>query len=430
MLFRSIDYEETDNWPGNTGIWVPFEYDGVNGLQEGWYAGRTVPDRRTGVGTFLNNRNYEVLVFSDGSSVIPIPAYPYSKAPFSVSISPLSVDEEQSDVPVTVKWDAVEDAVSYAVTIHCGDKTVERIVTGTSFRFLPKSLFALDSLHGLSFYAEVRAVDQNGVRSLNSTRSLDMSYAGHIPPNPPKAVSLTPVAVDVAADSALSCSWFAPSPAGNAPEATEAAGYDVMVVSDGFSCESRVSGTSFTFKPSAIGLAVGAGITVSVKVRSVDRYGYVSEWVESNGAKFTEAASYAADSFYLVGAKGTRNEVLFTGEECMVVLNGEVDGSFPIAVRRLVSLSGGFSAEIGTDGLVKIKGVLKPATTALMRVESYDSKGNPVYNRNGEWPVASILFYGGLVYVYDDGWKLGWLYVYDGGWKEAMTANIYDGGWR
>ena len=265
-------------------------------------------------------------------------------------------------------------------------------------------------------------------------------------PQPPSGVSLTPAGVDVSEqrDRPLQGLWRA----GNG-----ASSYDVRLYLDGGAqggvSLSRTASTKVEFTPMGP-LSVTEmknGDRVRIGVASVDSQGVQSaSRAYSNWTTYSEVASSAPTNAWLAGRRrGERNEVFFRGETADLHYSGQKDGSWPIETYRLVRLSDGKSvswdasqAARDPDALggkviaLSAPGVDRAPRTERFELRAYDARGAATYMPSGGWFRFDVLYYGGLVWVYDSEWMEGPCWVWDGStWRQADEVHVWDGStWR
>lgn len=167
---------------------------------------------------------------------------------------------------------------------------------------------------------------------------------------------------------------------------------------------------------------------------------------ESNTCEYYEIPSYAPNNGYVIGRKGTKNEILFKGEDAStakIFYSGMEDGSYPIYTYQLVRNEDGVtvtwadSEGIGFNPTYvtrAIAGVQRPRVTKTWTLKAFNTKNRPCYMKGttNQWLQIDITYYGGVVYAYDSRnkkWHEGLARVYvDGKWYEADAMFVYKNG--
>lgn len=176
---------------------------------------------------------------------------------------------------------------------------------------------------------------------------------------------------------------------------------------------------------------------------------------------YYEAKSASPDSGFLLGKRGERNWVIFTGETCKVYYSGQFDGSYPIAklvLRRSDGVEVSWKpSEAKSDSLGRyvvrdISGWPKAGDDVVFELRAYNTKNRPVYlaSYNGgateeKWLKIIVRYYGGTLYVWgksafngneteyarrsgNAGFNEGVCRVWDGeAWLEAETVYVWNG---
>lgn len=262
------------------------------------------------------------------------------------------------------------------------------------------------------------------------------SVIGHI------AVSPTRVDVAVQETKKITASW---SPSSNAR------GYKVWMKKNG--AHRTYLGTT-----SACHYSVNPFVVYKRKeIFDGDKFSFVVMPYDSNGiearretesdtCQYYEIPSYAPNSGYVMGRKGTKNEILFKGEDsstARIFYSGMKDGSYPVYTYQLVRNEDGAtitwadSQGIGTNPTYiarAIAGVQRPRVTKVWTLKAFNTKNRPCYMKDTKkkWLQISIKYYGGVVYAYDaenGKWREGLANVYaDGEWHESDSLYVYKSG--
>lgn len=279
---------------------------------------------------------------------------------------------------------------------------------------------------------------------------LDNAYVGAYPrPDVPSNVKITPSCINVAKQDSqwVTGTWGA---------AQRASSYQTFISSVADVAQNQqvymgnVNATKnrFLCRPWTGADELFDGAKFYLGVRAVDSSGVTSRndqdgiaW--SNSVTYFEIPSQSPNVGYLIGRKGTEDEILFRGESgAKLYYSGQYDGSYPIAKLRLYRESDGATIDWtpgeATTSVGKslrkmtVPGVDRPREERVWELRAYNTKGRPVYlggvKANG-WLKINVTYYGGVIYVFDgEEWHEGICYVYDGtSWHESDAVHVYTG---
>lgn len=271
----------------------------------------------------------------------------------------------------------------------------------------------------------------------------DGLYVGKYPrPANVENISLTPAKVDVANQDtqAVTGSWSA---------SQRAVGYNVQISKGGPGRNpvslGSVNRNGITLHPRK-NLNVSElfdGDQVYIGVYSFDGSGVTSTQTRWGGpVTYYEIPSRSPNAGYLIGRKGEPNQIIYKGESAVLHYSGEYNGSYAIQTYQLVRLSDGVtltwqrgdakSSSTAMEKLIalSIPGVDRPRQTRVWELRAFNVKNRAVYmDDNNEWLRISVDYYGGVVYVHDEGWREGICWVWENGtWHESDAVFVYRNG--
>jgi len=154
--------------------------------------------------------------------------------------------------------------------------------------------------------------------------------------------------------------------------------------------------------------------------------------------RYYERYSYAPTDAYLMGRRG-KNLISFRGEQSTLFFTGWSEGSYPIDYFILKREDGRewkfWKRDVQTSGAYNtislfIDKVVKPNSILWYELQAWNTKGRPVYMKNGEWFRWDIRHWGCAISVKDhDGrWRegIGWIFTPQG-WRLGDACYVFDG---
>lgn len=208
--------------------------------------------------------------------------------------------------------------------------------------------------------------------------------------------------------------------------------------------EANSSATSCTFNPkvhfaggSSVEVPIGTQYYIGVETRDSSNVS-ASEIAWSAPIAYVGNQSFSPSFAKVVGWNGVDNEIACRGERNVkLYYSGDHEGSYPI-VRYVLVRQDGVEVEWspsdvkvdsnGTYTLLDLGAWDVQNDDVNFRVGAYDSRGRVLYARNGLQFTFDVRFYGGLLSVYDNGWRNGFCWVYDGfDWQRVESVYVYTG---